>query len=434
MAQVLETPIEYLKGVGPQRAELMRKELGVGTFGDLLLHYPFRYVDRTRFNTVADIAEEGTAVQLRGVLKEVRMIGEKQARRLTAKLTDATGTIELVWFRGLRWLQPILKDGGEYIVYGKPTLFRERYNLAHPEIESAITWDQGAATPLQPVYSTTEKASVKGLNSRGIGKLVHALLPQVQGALPETLSAELVQQLGGISREEAVMEAHFPQDQKRLDLAVKRLKFEELFYIQLQLLKQKLLMQHDVKGNVFAHVGAHFNSFYTDHLPFELTGAQKRVVKEIRKDMGTGHQMNRLLQGDVGSGKTLVALLSMLIALDNGFQPHLLMMSRHADPAHAGHDLLRRPGGEHHRRAAAGPHARGDQAVRRGQARRGDRAHPRRGGAGQAGVLGVPAGGRKRGAGAARRHRHAPAAHARRCRAAWWACCTAAWPAARRPP
>jgi ATP-dependent DNA helicase RecG len=324
MAQVLETPIEYLKGVGPQRAELMRKELGVGTFGDLLLHYPFRYVDRTRFNTVADIAEEGTAVQLRGVLKEVRMIGEKQARRLTAKLTDATGTIELVWFRGLRWLQPILKDGGEYIVYGKPTLFRERYNLAHPEIESAITWDQGAATPLQPVYSTTEKASVKGLNSRGIGKLVHALLPQVQGALPETLSAELVQQLGGISREEAVMEAHFPQDQKRLDLAVKRLKFEELFYIQLQLLKQKLLMQHDVKGNVFAHVGAHFNSFYTDHLPFELTGAQKRVVKEIRKDMGTGHQMNRLLQGDVGSGKTLVALLSMLIALDNGFQAALL--------------------------------------------------------------------------------------------------------------
>ena len=324
MAQVLETPIEYLKGVGPQRAELMRKELGVGTFGDLLLHYPFRYVDRMRFNAVAEIVEEGTAVQLRGVLKEVRMIGEKQARRLTAKLTDATGTIELVWFRGLRWLQPILKDGGEYIVYGKPTWFRDRFNLAHPEIESALTWDQGAATPLQPVYSTTEKASAKGLNSRGIGKLVHALLPQLHGVLPETLSATLVQQLGGVSREEAVTEAHFPQDQKRLDIAVKRLKFEELFYIQLQLLKQKLLMQQDVKGNVFAHVGAHFNSFYTDHLPFELTGAQKRVVKEIRKDMGTGQQMNRLLQGDVGSGKTLVALLSMLIALDNGFQAAML--------------------------------------------------------------------------------------------------------------
>ncbi len=324
MAQVLETPIEYLKGVGPQRAELMRKELGVGTFGDLLLHYPFRYVDRMRFNAVAEIVEEGTAVQLRGVLKEVRMIGEKQARRLTAKLTDATGTIELVWFGGLRWIQPILKDGGEYIVYGKPTWFRDRFNLAHPEIESALTWDQGAATPLQPVYSTTEKASAKGLNSRGIGKLVHALLPQLHGVLPETLSATLVQQLGGVSREEAVTEAHFPQDQKRLDIAVKRLKFEELFYIQLQLLKQKLLMQQDVKGNVFAHVGAHFNSFYTDHLPFELTGAQKRVVKEIRKDMGTGQQMNRLLQGDVGSGKTLVALLSMLIALDNGFQAAML--------------------------------------------------------------------------------------------------------------
>ena len=287
MAQVLETPIEYLKGVGPQRAELMRKELGVGTFGDLLLHYPFRYVDRMRFNAVAEIVEEGTAVQLRGVLKEVRMIGEKQARRLTAKLTDATGTIELVWFRGLRWLQPILKDGGEYIVYGKPTWFRDRFNLAHPEIESALTWDQGAATPLQPVYSTTEKASAKGLNSRGIGKLVHALLPQLHGVLPETLSATLVQQLGGVSREEAVTEAHFPQDQKRLDIAVKRLKFEELFYIQLQLLKQKLLMQQDVKGNVFAHVGAHFNPFDPDvhealATVYEALGERDKAAEERR--------------------------------------------------------------------------------------------------------------------------------------------------------
>jgi len=324
MADLLATPIEYLKGVGPQRGELLRKELGIGTFGDLLLHYPFRYVDRTRFNSVRDIADEGTPVQLRGVLKEVRTIGEKQARRLTAKLVDDTGSIELVWFKGIRWLQPILKDGVEYIVYGKPTFYRDRFNLAHPEIEPAAVWEQGPASPLQPVYSTTEKASAKGLNSRGIGKLLHALIPQIHGALPETLSASLIEQLGGTSREEAVIEAHAPRDQHHLDLAIRRLKFEELFFIQLQLLKQKLLMQQDVKGNVFAHVGAHFNSFYSDHLPFELTGAQKRVVKEIRKDMGSGHQMNRLLQGDVGSGKTLVALLSMLIALDNGFQAALL--------------------------------------------------------------------------------------------------------------
>jgi ATP-dependent DNA helicase RecG len=324
MPDVLETPIEYLKGVGPQRGELLRKELGIGTYGDLLLHYPFRYVDRTRFNTVDTITEEGAPVQLRGILKGVRMVGEKQARRLTAELVDATGKIELVWFRGLRWLQPLLKDGSEYIVYGKPSLFRDKFNLAHPEIEAAATWDQGSATPLQPVYNTTEKVSAKGLNSRGIGKLVQSLLPQLKGALPETLSRSLVEQLGGISREEAVMEVHFPHARQRLDLAVQRLKLEELFYIQLQLLKQKQLMQLDVRGNVFAHVGEHFNSFYTDHLPFELTGAQKRVVKEIRKDMATGHQMNRLLQGDVGSGKTLVALLSMLIALDNGFQTALL--------------------------------------------------------------------------------------------------------------
>ena len=324
MPDVLETPIEYLKGVGPQRGDLLRKELGIGTYGDLLLHYPFRYVDRTRFNSISGITEEGAPVQLRGILKRVRMVGEKQARRLTAELVDATGSIELVWFRGLRWLQPVLKDGVEYIVYGKPGLFRDKFNLAHPEIEAATTWDQGSATPLQPVYSTTEKAAAKGLNSRGMGKLVQVLLPQLKGALPETLGRDLVDQLGGIGREEAVMEVHFPQAQDRLDMAVHRLKFEELFFNQLQLLKQKQLMQLDARGNVFAHVGAHFNSFYTNHLPFELTGAQKRVVKEIRKDMGTGRQMNRLLQGDVGSGKTLVALLSMLIALDNDFQAALL--------------------------------------------------------------------------------------------------------------
>lgn len=321
---MLDTPIDYLKGVGPQRGELLRKELGIATYGDLLWHYPFRYVDRTRFHTVREVREDLPQVQLRGVLRDVRIVGEKQARRLTAKLVDATGSIELVWFKGIRWLQPVLKEGLELIVFGKPTVFRDKYNIAHPEIEPAAAWDQHPPARLQPVYSTSEKAAAKGFHSRGIGKLVQALLPQLEGQLPETLSRDLVDTLGGVAREEALLEVHAPHDQARLDRALRRLKFEELFFVQLRLLKQKQLMQQDVKGNIFAHVGDRFNAFYNTHLPFPLTGAQKRVVKEIRKDMGSGHQMNRLLQGDVGSGKTLVGLLSMLIALDNGFQAALL--------------------------------------------------------------------------------------------------------------
>ncbi|MFZ1686702.1 MAG: ATP-dependent DNA helicase RecG [Flavobacteriales bacterium] len=324
MHSFLETPIEYLKGVGPQRGELLRKELNIATFGDLLLHYPFRYVDRSRFHLVREINEELPNVQLRGTLSDIKTIGEKQAKRLVAKLTDASGSIELVWFKGIRWLQPVLKEGVEYIVFGKPTLYRDKFNFAHPEIEAAVQWQQAGQAQLQPVYSTTEKAGAKGLNSRGIWKLQQALLTQLAGQVPETLTDELLVLLGGMPKEEAVRQAHVPQDQQRLDTAIRRLKFEELFFIQLQLLMQKVLMQRDVRGNVFGQVGELFNTFYKQHLPFELTNAQKRVVKEIRHDMGSGKQMNRLLQGDVGSGKTLVALLSMLIALDNGFQAAIL--------------------------------------------------------------------------------------------------------------
>ncbi len=320
---MLDTPIEYLKGVGPQRGEVLRKELGIATYGDLLQHYPFRYVDRTRFHTVQEVEEEQN-VQLRGVLKDVAIVGLKQARRMTARLVDATGTIELVWFKGIRWIQPLLKEGAEYVVYGKPSRFRDRFNLAHPEIETVQQWEQHPASRLQPVYSTTEKATAKGLHSKGLGRLMEALLPQLKGVLPETLSPALVDLLGGLSREQAVLIVHAPQDERQLDAAVRRLKFEELFFIQLKLLHQKLLMQQDVRGNVFAQVGQHFNGFYSDHLPFALTEAQKRVVKEIRRDMGSGRQMNRLVQGDVGSGKTVVALLSMLIALDNGFQAAMM--------------------------------------------------------------------------------------------------------------
>jgi len=320
----LDTPIEFLKGVGPQRGELLRTELGVAVFGDLLQRFPFRYVDRSRFHAVSELRGEQDGVQLRGRVSQVRTVGEKQARRLTARLTDATGTIELVWFKGIRWLQPILKEGAEFIVFGKVTDFRGRLNMAHPELEAAEQWEQGLDSSLQPVYSTTEKATARGLNSRGIQKLVEALLLRPDLDVPETLDEAIVAQLGGISRAEALRQAHAPRDQHLLDTARHRLKFEELFFIQLGLLKQKVLMARSVKGAVFGTVGDLFNTFYTKHIPFEPTGAQKRVVKEIRKDMGSGRQMNRLVQGDVGSGKTLVALLSMLIALDNGYQCALM--------------------------------------------------------------------------------------------------------------
>ena len=321
---MLATPIEYLKGVGPQRGALLRSELNITTYEDLLQHFPFRYVDRSRFHRISELNEDLPQAQLRGVLGPLRMIGEKQGRRMVGTLTDATGSVDLVWFKGARWLQSSLKPGQEYILFGKPNAFKGRINFPHPELELATTWEQGLEAALQPVYSTTEKLTAKGLSSRAIWKLQKTLLPQLEGQLPEVLSTELVEWLGGVSREQAIRQVHAPQDQARLDAALHRLKFEELFFIQLQLLEQKLLLQQSLRGNVFASVGEHFNRFYQEHLPFELTGAQKRVVKEIRKDMGSGHQMNRLVQGDVGSGKTLVGLLSMLIALDNGFQSALM--------------------------------------------------------------------------------------------------------------
>jgi ATP-dependent DNA helicase RecG len=274
-------------------------ELGIATFGDLLRHFPFRHVDRSLFHAVRE-AKEDEQVQLRGSLSGVKTVGEKQGRRLVARLTDATGGIELVWFKGIRWLQPVLKEGQEYIVFGKVSRFREHLNIAHPEIESAATWDAGIDATLQPVYSTTEKAAAKGLNSRGLGRLTETLLQRPDFHLTETLPSALVHQLGGLSREEAFRQLHAPRDQRLLDSATRRLTFEELFFIQLQLLRQKQLQQQSVRGQRFEHVGSLLNAFYNEHLPFTLTEAQKRVVKEIRKDMGSGKQMNRLLQGDRG--------------------------------------------------------------------------------------------------------------------------------------
>ncbi len=317
---ILDTPIEYLKGVGPKRAAMLRTEINVHTFGDLLQYYPFRYIDRSKIHTVSEIRSDLAYVQLRGTISNVKKLGKPGSQRLSAILSDETGSIELVWFKGIRWLEGKFSPGVEYIVFGKPTLFNNKYNIAHPEVELPDEENLSLSQVLVGHYSETETLRNRGLSSRNISKLMRTLLLRLQGELPETLPQEITGRLGLIAREEAFQNIHFPRDQALLRKAQARLRFEELFYIQLRLVKQKLVRQKDVEGHVFGNVGRHTNDFYRQHLTFELTGAQKRVIREIRADLGSGKQMNRLLQGDVGSGKTLVALMAMLIALDNNYQ------------------------------------------------------------------------------------------------------------------
>ncbi len=320
--ELLQTPIEYLKGVGPKRAEVLRSELNIFTFDDLLNYFPFRYVDRSKFSRIADIDNDQNYFQLRGKISAPQLIGAARGRRLSAYIADASGEIELVWFQGIKWAQEKIKPGVEYIVFGKPNYFNGRYNFAHPEFEPVAEYDL-LSTQLQPFYSSTEKLKAKSLDSRGIAKLTKTLVAMVD-VIPETLNPEIIYRLKFISREEALKNIHYPESQEILNKAITRLKFEELFFIQLALLRHKFVRSKKYKGHVFRTVGEQFNTFYNQYLPFELTNAQKRVVKEIRSDLGSGHQMNRLLQGDVGSGKTLVALLCMLIAIDNGYQASLM--------------------------------------------------------------------------------------------------------------
>ena len=324
MKTFLETPVEFLKGVGPKRAELLKKEIDIHTFGDLIVYYPFRYVDRSRIYKVKEIEPDLAYVQLRGTISQIRIIGEKRARRMSAIFRDDTGEIELVWFQGIKWIEGTLLPNVEYIVFGKPTVFNRRYNIAHPEIERAADFDRTIAQTLQGIYSTTEKLKNRGLASKNLVKLLKELVLQSQGKIPENLSEEIRDKLSLLGREDALRQIHFPEDQKKLQRAQARLKFEELFFIQLSLLKDKMIRQQKINGFVFASVSEYVNRFYRENLPFTLTEAQKRVIKEIRKDLGSGKQMNRLLQGDVGSGKTLVALMSMLIAADNGYQSCLM--------------------------------------------------------------------------------------------------------------
>ncbi|HEX8549327.1 MAG TPA: ATP-dependent DNA helicase RecG, partial [Cytophagaceae bacterium] len=317
----LSTPIEYLKGVGPQRADVLKKELSIFTYQDLINHYPFRYVDRTRFYKVRELSPDLPAVQVLGRLITKEIIGEKQSRRLVAKLRDETGIIELVWFQGIRWVEKILHPNAVFIVFGKPNEFNGKISISHPEIElyNPNLKKQGNLT-LQPVYNSTEKLKQFSLDTKGIQKIQAAVLDAVILEIEESLPAYLLQQRKLIGKKEAIQFIHFPPDATALQAAVKRLKFEELFFIQLRLLKNKMLRTQKFKGLVFDKVGEKFNSFYNEKLPFDLTNAQKRVLKEIRLDTQRGIQMNRLLQGDVGSGKTIVALMCMLLALDNGCQ------------------------------------------------------------------------------------------------------------------
>jgi ATP-dependent DNA helicase RecG len=320
----LDTKIEYLKGVGPQRGELLKKELGIHTYKHLLEYFPFRYIDKSKIFTISEISSDQTYIQLKGKIITKNVVGERRAKRMTAILKDETGEIELVWFKGIKWLQNSVQIGQQYIVYGKPTLFKGRYNITHPEMDEVTQALLPNEIAMESVYSTTEALSAKGLNSKGIFKLQKNLVAQINKNIPETLSNELIQNLKFISREEALVNIHTPKDELLLKKALYRLKFEELFFLQLRLLRQKAVNTTQMKGFVFNEVGELFNTFYNEKLTFELTNAQKKVIKEIRKDVGSGHHMNRLLQGDVGSGKTIVALMTMLLALDNGFQACLL--------------------------------------------------------------------------------------------------------------
>ncbi len=317
------TPIEYLKGVGPKRGEVLRGELEIYTFNDLLNHFPFRYVDKSSYQKTSEIPGFDGAVLLRGTLLAVKESGIGRKKRLEAIFEDESGKVSLQWFRGVNWIKPKLVIGAKVSVYGKAKLYNRKYIIAHPELEP-FGDENESGQGLQAVYHSGEKLSEMGLSSRGIGRLIQTLLPQIKHKVDEFLPAWLCSELNLMNREEAMLCVHDPETAEQAQRARLRLKFEELLLLQLEMLSRKVTAKKTIKGHPLTVVGEPFNLFYEKHLPFQLTEAQKRVVREIRKDLGSGEQMNRLLQGDVGSGKTIVALLSMLIAIGNGFQTCLM--------------------------------------------------------------------------------------------------------------
>jgi len=322
--EFLDSNITYLTGVGPKRAELLNKELGIFTFRDLLYYFPYKYIDRTRFYKIAELDPDLPFVQIKGVIRGYSTEGHGAGKRLVAEFQDDTGILKLVWFKGAKWITGNYTPGIEYIVFGKPGVFNGIINIIHPEIEAFNKLSERLNSALQAQYSTTEKLKNQFVTSKTISKLVGILLKQIKVRLSETLPIYLVAKFKLMELHDALHKIHFPENPDELEKARRRLKFEELFYIQLNLLRYKTNRNIKLKGFVFSSVGENFNKFYHNNLPFQLTEAQKRVMKEIRRDLGSGRQMNRLLQGDVGSGKTLVALMSMLIAIDNGFQACLM--------------------------------------------------------------------------------------------------------------
>ena len=312
--------IKFLPGVGPKKAELLAKELDIHSAEDLLRHYPYKYVDRSRFYYLHEISEEMPFIQLKGQIIRFEKVGEINKQRLIAIFTDGRETIELVWFKGINFILDKYKTGVEYVVFGKPTFFNGKYNLQHPEIDLPSQLPPPEQMGFQPFYNTSEKMKNSFLNSKMIQKILFPLVQSIRSGIPETLPAFLLKKFALLNLTDSLVNIHFPQNADLLKKARQRLKFEELFYIQLNILQQTKWRDQHFRGFVFGQIGHYFNTFFSDYLPFELTGAQKRVLREIRIDVASGRQMNRLLQGDVGSGKTLVALMSMLMAVDNGFQ------------------------------------------------------------------------------------------------------------------
>ncbi len=311
--------LKYLQGVGPRRAELLAKELNIRSIEDLIYYFPYKYIDRSKTYKIAEISGQMPFIQLRGRILSYETIGEGRSARLTARFSDGTGVIELVWFKGIKFIKEKYKIDTEYTLFGKPALFGSRYNIAHPEIDP-VDNELDKNTGLQGYYNTTDAMKRNFLNAKAIQKIIFTLFKNLPGQFTETLPAFVIAKANCIYLNDALKNIHFPESTDMLAKATYRLKFEELFYLQLNILRFTRLRQNKLAGFVFEKIGNHFNSFFQNNLPFELTGAQKRVLKEIRQDVGSGKQMNRLLQGDVGSGKTLVGLMTMIMAVDNGFQ------------------------------------------------------------------------------------------------------------------
>ncbi len=323
---ILETQIEYLKGVGPQKGEILRKELNIHNIGDLLHHFPRKYIDRTKYYKINQLYQvpENTDVQILGKIIHVKSVDQKRGSRLVATFIDDTSKMELVWFQGIKWIKESLRLNEPYVIFGKVTNFGDLYNMAHPEMETLSQHKESLRNGVQPVYPSTEKLNKKGFTNKVFSNLIEQIFREFKGSFLETIPLNIINEYNFIDKKTAVFNVHFPQSQELLRKAQFRLKFEELFFIQLQLITKNLIRKQKIKGMPFLVVGKYFNEFYNNHLPFVLTNAQKKVIKEIRTDLGSNAQMNRLLQGDVGSGKTIVALMAMLFAKDNEYQSCLI--------------------------------------------------------------------------------------------------------------